>query len=85
MARRQMYLQCQLSKPLEGGAVARMVSWIREEVAIPGRVLANLEDTDTGRIETGWRVDSAAGPAMPEQLLLKQSRDYTKQRLASDI
>jgi hypothetical protein len=85
MARRQMYLQCQLSKALEGGAVARMVSWIREEVAIPGRVLRNLEDTDTGRIETGWRVDSAAGPPMPEQLLLKRSRDYTKQRLASDV
>ena len=85
MARPQMYLQCQLSKPLEGGAVARMVSWIRQEVAIPGRVLRNLEDTDTGRIETGWRVDTATGPAMPEQLLLRQSRDYTRQRLASDV
>lgn len=85
MAREQMYLQCQLSKPLDGGAVARMVSWIRQEVAVPGNVLGNLEDTDTGRIETGWRVDTATGPAMPERVLMKQSRDYTKQRQASDI
>ena len=85
MARQQMYLQCQLSKPLSEGAVARMVSWVRQEVAVPGRVLVNLEDTDTGRIENGWRVDSASGPAMPENVLLKQSRDYTRQRRASDI
>ena len=55
------------------------------KVAIPGRLSASLEDTDTGRIETGWRVDTAAGHAMPERVLLKQSRDYTKQRKASDI
>ena len=85
MARQQMYLQCQLSKPMGDGVVARMVSWVRQEVAVPGRVLVNLEDPDTGRIENGWRVDSASGPAMPENVLLKQSRDYTKPRRASDI
>jgi hypothetical protein len=62
-----------------------MVSWIRREVALPGRLLRGLEDTDTGRIETGWRVDAAGGTALPEQLLMKRSRDYTKQRKASDI
>ena len=62
-----------------------MVSLIRREVALPGRLLRGLEDTDTGRAETGWRVDTAAGTALPEQLLMKRSRDYTKQRKASDI
>jgi hypothetical protein len=84
MARQQTYMQCQLSKPVEGG-VARMVSWIRSEIAVPGRLLAGLEDTDTGRIETGWRVDSASGPAMPEHVLLRQSRDHRRQRQASDV
>src|SRR5687768_7134558 len=84
MARRQTYLQCQLSKPVEGG-VARMVSWIRSEIAVPGNLLGALEDTDTGRIETGWRVESASGPAMPEGVLLRQSRDHRRQRQASDI
>jgi hypothetical protein len=85
MALQQMYVQCELSKPIEDGGVARMVSWIRREVALPGRLLRGLEDTDTGRVETGWRVDSAGGAAKPEQLLMKRSRDYTKQRKASDI
>jgi hypothetical protein len=44
-----------------------------------------LEDTDTGRIESGWRVDTAAGTPMPKQVLMRQSRDYTKQQKASDI
>jgi len=84
MSRLQTYMQCQLSKPVDGG-VARMVSWIRSEIAVPGNLLGRLEDADTGRIETGWRVDSASGPAMPESVLLRQSRDYRKQRQASDI
>jgi hypothetical protein len=82
--RQQMYVMCQLVKPVEGG-VARMVSWIREEVALPGRLLVNLEDTDTGRIEHGWRVESAGGPAYPENVLMTRSRDHRKQRAASDI
>lgn len=67
-----MYLLCHLSKPVEGG-VARMTSWIRQAVAKPGAVLSRLEDTETGVFETGWRVDSASGPAFPESLLLKRS------------
>ncbi len=67
-----MYLLCQLSKPVEGGT-ARMTSWIRQVVAKPGAMLAGLEDTETGVIEVGWRVDSASGPAFPESLLLKRS------------
>ena len=85
MARQQMYVQCELSKRMEDGGVARMVSWIRREVAIPGRVLRRLEDTDTGRVEHGRRVDTAAGTPMPENVLMRQSRDYTKQRKASDV
>jgi hypothetical protein len=85
MARQQMYVQCELSKRTPDGGVARMVSWIRREIAIPGNLLGRLEDTDTGRFETGWRVDSAGGTPMPEKVLMKQSHEYTKQRRASDI
>ena len=83
--RRQMYKMCELTRPVEGG-VARMVSWIRAEVAVPGNVLRRLEDSDTGRVEAaGWRVEWATSPAMPEDVLVRQSRDYTRQRAASDI
>jgi hypothetical protein len=82
--KRQMYQMCELTKPVEGG-VARMITWIRAEIAIPGRLLKGLEDTDTGRIEHGWTVESAAIPAFPETVLMRQSRDYRKQRAASDI
>ena len=82
--RRQMYQMCELTKPVDGG-VARMISWIRAEIAIPGRRLKGLEDTDTGGIENGWTVESVATPAYPEEILMRQARDYRKQRAASDI
>src|SRR4051812_7378521 len=69
--KRQMYKMCELTKPVEGG-VARMISWIRAEVALPGRLLDRLEDTDTGRIENGWRVESVALPAYPENVLMQR-------------
>jgi hypothetical protein len=79
-----MYQMCELTKPVDGG-VARMISWIRAEIAIPGRRLKGLEDTDTGRIEHGWTVESAGQPAYPEHVLMRSARDYRKQRGASDI
>lgn len=84
MSRQQMYKMCELSKEVEGGT-ARMTSWIRAEIAIPGEVLDRLEDTDTGQIEHGWTVVSAAAPAYPEFVLMARARDYKKQRDASDI
>lgn len=82
--KRQMYQMCELTKPVDGG-VARMISWIRSEIALPGRRLRGLEDADTGRIETGWTVESVAVPAYPESALLRDARDWKKQRNASDI
>ena len=84
MSRETRYRQCTLSRPVEGGQ-AFMVSWIREAVAIPGNVLHKLEDAETGRIEHGWRVVDATEPAMPEHLLLRQSRDWKRTRTASDV
>ena len=84
MSRQQMYKMCELFKTVDGG-VARMMSWIRAEIAIPGKTLDRLEDTDTGRIESGWTVVSATLPAYPENLLMVRSRDYKRQRDASDI
>jgi hypothetical protein len=82
--KRQMYQMCELTKPVEGG-VARMISWIRAEIAIPGRALRGLEDSDTGRIEHGWTVESVANPPYAENVLMRDARDWRKQRGASDI
>jgi hypothetical protein len=82
--RRQLYKMCELTKPVDGG-IARMISWIRAEVALPGRVLDRLEDTDTGQMETGWKVEWATLAAYPENVLMHRSRNYTRQRDASDV
>ena len=79
-----MYVMCQLSKDVDGG-VARMTSWIRQAIAVPGNVLDRLEDTETGCIQSGWRVETASGPALPEGLLTKNAHDYDKMKRRSDI
>ena len=84
MPRETFYKQCLLSKPVDGGQ-AFMISWIRQAVAIPGNRLRGLEDPETGRIENGWSVVNATEPALPEHVLLKQSRDWKRTRDASDI
>ena len=80
----QMYKQCTLRKPVEGGT-AWMVSWIRSQVAVVGRELDRLEDAETGVIESGWFVHDVTEPAMPEQLLIRQAHNYDRMRRKSDI
>lgn len=78
-----MYKQCELTRPLLGG-ICRMVSWIPERIAIPGKTV-RLKDIDTGEWTEGWKVLYASDPSLPEKMLLKNSRDYRKTRAASDI
>jgi hypothetical protein len=80
----QMYKQCTLRKPVDGGT-AWMVSWIRSQIAVVGNALAGLEDAETGVIETGWLVHDVSEPAMPEHLLIRQAHNYDRMRLKSDI
>ena len=74
---KQMYKQCNLSKPVtEGehaGGTAFMTSWIRSELAIPGVVIDKMEDPETGRWENGWKVEDATEPAVDERLLIHRS------------
>jgi len=79
-----MYVQCELEKPMDNG-IARMVSWIRQSIAIPGAILDKLEDPETGRIETGWKVVNATLPALRESLIIRMSHDYDKMKLRTDI
>ena len=78
-----MFIQAQLSKPVEGGT-AYMTSWIPQRIAVVGATV-RLKDPETGQWTEGWRVDTASGPAYPEGLLMKRSRDWTRTRAASDI
>ena len=79
----ERFKPCELSRPVDGG-VARMVSWIPQEIAVPGAVVG-LKDVETGQRTAGWTVQSAAGPAVPAKILERQSRDYLKTREASDV
>ncbi len=84
VGREQMYRQCTLTKQSDGGT-AYMVTWVRAELAKTGLVIDRLEDSDTGRIESGWKVLSVGDPTVAASLLIKRSRDYKKTRVASDI
>ena len=83
-----MYKQCNLSRPvIEGefaGGTAWMTSWIRAELAIPGAWIDDLEDPETGRWESGWKVEDATEPPMPESLLLRQAHNYDKLKRLSE-
>jgi len=68
----QQYKQCNLCKPVDGG-MAFMTSWIRSEIAMPGKVITKLEDTETGVWENGWKVIDASASEMPEHLLIQRS------------
>lgn len=79
----QMYRQCVLTKPLDGGT-AYMVSWIRSQLAVIGKVLDKLEDAETGRLEYGWKVIEASEQAMPEGLLIHQAHNYDRMKRISE-
>lgn len=70
-----MYLKCQLTKQVDGGT-AYMQSWIKAELAVPGRAISRLEDPETGVIENEWKVVWATEPAMPESTLLLRAHRY---------
>lgn len=80
---RDMYKQCELTKPLDGG-LARMVSWIPENIAIVNATV-RLKDDETGAFTEGWKVENVTEPALPLKVLSRQSRDHLRTRKASDI
>jgi hypothetical protein len=75
--------QCVLEKPLENGGVLRRISWIPSKFASIGRVL-KLRD-DRGEWLDGFHVKFVSAESMPVSLIQHRSRDYTRQRRASDI
>lgn len=75
------YKQCQLSKKIENG-IERQISWIPEKFAKTGSYL-ELKSGD--KWENGWLVESASEPAVEENIITRNSRDYLKTRIASDI
>jgi hypothetical protein len=81
-----MYTQTRLERWTEDGTGRiEMVSWIPLKIAAKGNVV-RLKDTETGEWTEGWKVlDEPAAPYHPEGMLMKQSRDYKRTRIASDI
>jgi len=78
-----MFKQCELTKTLQGG-VARMISWIPQEIAIAGAVVA-LKDSETGDRSTGWFIEHVGQAPLSGKILERQSRDYLRTRDASDV
>jgi len=74
------YKQCKLAKKTENGII-QDVRWIPEKYAFKNHILELHID---GEWEDGWRVMSV-GNKMEDKNLLDRSRDYKKQRKASDI
>ncbi len=79
----EMYKQCELTKPLEGG-LARLVSWIPARIAL-SRAVVRLKDPETAEWTEGWTVENVTEPAVPAKLLERRSRDHLRTRKASDI
>lgn len=82
--REQMYHLCTLQKQVPEG-LATIVTWIRAEVAVPGKTLSKLRCPDTGRVLDDWKVVDAGGEPRPESWLISRSRAHRKTREASDI
>jgi hypothetical protein len=70
-----MYRFATLVKPVEGG-VAKMHTWIRSEIAIPGALLDKLKDVETGVIKNGWTVEWVGDCDRPEHVLISKSHRY---------
>jgi len=79
----EMFKQCELTKSVDGG-VARMISWIPQNIAIAG-ALVSLKDSESGDQTSGWRVIYVGEPALDAKVLERQSRDYRRTRNASDV
>ena len=70
------YIQCRMSKRTEKGSL-KQVAWIPEKFAIEGDYVKLKQ-------EDGWRVDEVGG-RQSDYDNNQRSRDYKKQRAASDI
>lgn len=77
-----LYRQCHMTKP-QGEAVLHYTAWLPEQFAIMGRVL-RLRKGDSAWSD-GWNVTFVSQTALPEAVVLKDSRAHLKQRKASDI
>jgi hypothetical protein len=76
------YKQCRLRRRIGPSARQETTTWLPERYAVEGGIVSLRRG---GGWEDGWEVTSASGPTLPEKLVVHRSRDYTRQRRASDI
>ena len=82
MAKAQYYKQCKLQMKLPGG-LRITTSWIPEHKAVLGKSI-HLEPR--GEDRTGpWEVVHVSVAKQELEETIERSRDYTKQRKASDV
>lgn len=72
------YSQCLLKK-----GNTQMTSWIPEKFASKNRIIKLKNDDNTW--DNGWQVMEAGSLFMDEEMVMERSRDFKKQRAASDI
>lgn len=75
--------QCVLSKKTAAG-MSETVTWLPEKFAIKGKVVKLREDADSVW-DDGWVVKSVGPQRKESKEVNERSRDYTKNREASDI
>ena len=78
------FLQCTMERK-EGNTTETLVSWLPQKFAQQGKVL-KLKSRETGRWVDGWIV-KLVNKRLPldEEIVIKRSMAYTKQRGISDI
>jgi hypothetical protein len=82
LKRQEMYRHWHLRRVAPDGTISHTIGFIPAKFAVPGKVLTL---TLGKKPKNGWTVMSAGQELFPENLLVQQSRDYTKMRKASDI
>lgn len=82
MSKSEMYVHGTLEKFDGTGRLERTI-WGPSEYMVVGKVV-KVEEND-GSWTQDWVVRSVYGEPMPEKLVAHRSRDYLRQRAASDI
>jgi hypothetical protein len=75
--REQMYKMCDLIKVIEGTTYRIFNTWVRSEIAIPGKTLVKLKDVDSGVVRDGWTVLDASKEERPESYLVSRLHKHS--------
>ena len=78
------YRQCGLERNRPDGNKEYMITWLPEKYAVAGKYL-KLKTNETEKWVDGWMVQSVGDSRREEAEAIERSRDFKRQRAASDI